>query len=515
MKAACFALFALVWLSAPALAMAAPTTDASASVSQSDAHTDAAPLFTFQSNLWINLHHFLRAVARGMPAPSDMNAADREVWDEVVARYRPYAERNVLLDEGMVAIKNTLRAVGDQDPLPEIPGEPELDDLLESAASVYRKHWWPTHDTLNRSWIAAARPLVDRYGREIAPRIAQAYGQEWPDEPIPVDVTVIGGPVGAYTTTPTHVIMPSVDPSYLGLASLEMLFHEPSHQWGRLLQKPISREAERLAKDIPRQLWHAVLFYNAGELTRRTLADHGFGTYRHYAVDLYEVLCGEGCRDLVAEHWDRRLAGERSVDEALTELVAAWPDVEARGQDPPSEPAVEAKAKPGPDPGDPGPCDSPRHRELDFWLGEWRLTWPGGQGGAPEGGTGAGTNRITPILDGCVVHERFHSEVTGLDGESWTAFDEKSGEWRQTWVDDQGSYLTFSGGIEDGFMTLYGPERTTPDGYPFRLRMRWTDVTDEGLTWRYQRTVDGGSTWSDAWVIRYERMPGADAPAKR
>lgn len=152
-----------------------------------------------------------------------------------------------------------------------------------------------------------------------------------------------------------------------------------------------------------------------------------------------------------------------------------------------------------------GPCDSPRERELDFWLGDWELRWPGGQGGAPEGRAGTGTNRVTRILDGCVIHERFHNDVTGLDGQSWSTFDPRTEEWKQTWVDDQGSYLTFSGGIDDGVMALYAPERATPEGRPFQMRMIWTDVSEDSLTWRYQRTVDGGAMWTDMWVISYER----------
>jgi hypothetical protein len=78
---------------------------------------------------------------------------------------------------------------------------------------------------------------------------------------------------------------------------------------------------------VPPQLWHAVLFYNTGELTRRELAGHGIDGYVERAVknDVYRNLCGEGCRDRVAAAWNRRLAGEVSVEQALDALVASWP----------------------------------------------------------------------------------------------------------------------------------------------------------------------------------------------
>ena len=46
------------------------------------------PLFAFQSNFWVNLHHFARAAARGMPAPGELSAAERSTWDAGVAFYR-------------------------------------------------------------------------------------------------------------------------------------------------------------------------------------------------------------------------------------------------------------------------------------------------------------------------------------------------------------------------------------------------------------------------------------------
>lgn len=162
-----------------------------------------------------------------------------------------------------------------------------------------------------------------------------------------------------------------------------------------------------------------------------------------------------------------------------------------------AQPAQEERAR---------PCDTPEGHQLDFWIGEWELAWPAGQGGASEGEEGRGTNAISRTLGDCIVYEQFESETTGLSGRSWSTYDPRSGQWRQTWVDDQGSYLTFTGGLRDGRMELYGPERTTPDGRTFRMRMIWTDVTEDSLTWRYQRTTDAGETWTDAWVIQYRRV---------
>lgn len=67
------------------------------------------PLFSFHSNLWLNLHNFIRAAARGGPPPTGLSEGARQTWAAGVEFYRPYATRDVLRDQGMVAIKNALR----------------------------------------------------------------------------------------------------------------------------------------------------------------------------------------------------------------------------------------------------------------------------------------------------------------------------------------------------------------------------------------------------------------------
>ena len=288
--------------------------------------TGTRRLFAVQSNFWINLHHFIRAVVRGMPAQAQLTAEERAVWDAGVATYKQYAARDLLMDEGMVAIKDALRRVPNDQTPPEFPNEPQLRSTLIAVAPIYRKYWWPAHDTLNRSWIAAVGPFVARYGPKLSGLVAGAYGETWPNEPIPIDLSIQAGPVGAYTSYPPHTMFSSIDRSNQGLASLELLFHESSHQWGRRLQRIIAESADARKKKVPPQLWHAVLFHNAGELTRRTLAADGITWYVPYGVpQVYTDLCGEGCREAVAKAWNPHLDGTVTMEAALDDLVAAWP----------------------------------------------------------------------------------------------------------------------------------------------------------------------------------------------
>ncbi len=140
----------------------------------------------------------------------------------------------------------------------------------------------------------------------------------------------------------------------------------------------------------------------------------------------------------------------------------------------------------------------PRALQFDFWLGEWDLTW--------EGGTG--TNSISRILDGQVIQERFASHVTDpatppLLGLSLSVFVPELGMWRQTWVDNNGSYMDFTGGFADGKMTL-SMDRTV-NGQPATYRMVFYNIAGNSLDWDWERSEDDGQSWQLQWRIHYRR----------
>jgi hypothetical protein len=143
-------------------------------------------------------------------------------------------------------------------------------------------------------------------------------------------------------------------------------------------------------------------------------------------------------------------------------------------------------------------CQSPEADGLDFWVGTWDLEWD------TANGTATGTNTITREQNGCVIQEQFAAE-TGFAGGSWSVL--TPGGWRQTWVDNAGGYLLFTGVTDDdGRVTeMRQAPFENPQGQMQTNRMVWEDVTDESLVWRWQASLDDGATWADRWVIRYTR----------
>jgi hypothetical protein len=287
----------------------------------------ADALFAFHSNAWLNLHHILWSRGDGAPLPADMPEDERAAWVAGIEFYAPYSKRDLLFDDELIATKEALRYAERKESLDELAIDSGVKATLQRLMPIYRRHWWPAHDRTNREWIAAVRPLLDRHGPAINEALARAYDVTKPDNPVWVDVSVRAGPNGAYETGPagvTHVMISSVDSGYRGYAALEMLFHERSHAWGRVLARTIFAAAKEQGVRVPPQLPHAVLFYTAGELTARELKRDGIN-YAHFAQGaIYSRMCGTDCQDKMALHWTPRLEGKRSIEDSLSALVATF-----------------------------------------------------------------------------------------------------------------------------------------------------------------------------------------------
>jgi hypothetical protein len=140
---------------------------------------------------------------------------------------------------------------------------------------------------------------------------------------------------------------------------------------------------------------------------------------------------------------------------------------------------------------------------LDFWLGTWTVSWPEGRG----------TNTIRRILDDAVIEERFEcvdDDGSRLTGRSHSLLDRADGQWRQTWVDSSGAYLDLVGVEVNGRISFV--RSVVLDGQPVRQRMVWLDVSPDDFRWEWQRSTDGGDSWSVQWALDYRRADGTDQP---
>ena len=340
------------------------TTNPTSPAASSAAHV-TQPIFQFHSGFWLNLHHFLYLQARlregelisrndsskpagstGAAAPpakdSAANPPDAPAGQAAVDYYaKNLAHRDLLFDNGMVLIENRL---ADLEACPDLSGyqapacssglRPEMITALEGAAPIYRARWWATDDQRNREWMAQVTPYIHSMGSLVAEQLEAIYHANWPKDPTRVDVVTYAGPFGAYTTLdPTYVTVSSTDPRNQGLSAFEILFHEASHQLATSVQDAIVKVCHQEDIPIPRDLWHALLFYTTGEVVRRTLARSEApstpsaahpASYTPYAArnGLYTRGWEDYQRALIA-YWQPYLDGRDTFDHAIASVVAA------------------------------------------------------------------------------------------------------------------------------------------------------------------------------------------------
>lgn len=150
------------------------------------------------------------------------------------------------------------------------------------------------------------------------------------------------------------------------------------------------------------------------------------------------------------------------------------------------------------------PCSGPEYRQLDFWVGDWDAEWDNA-----DGSIGAGRNRISRDEFGdCVIYERFSTDQfspNGYRGMSVSMFHAPVGQWRQTWVDDQGGYFALVGGPVEGEPYSFEVVNTRITETAPHLRMIWQDVEENSFVWRWQIRRSEDEEWTDQWYIRYTR----------
>jgi hypothetical protein len=282
--------------------------------------------YRLQSNPWVNLHQRLLHEARFETAPpAALSGEDLSAWKKAVETYHAFlGKRNPIFDDELIGVNAALSQTstpGLPDSIPEAASA-----ALEAAMPLYRSVQWEEDDRANRFWIAVAEPMLASAAEELAGAHAKAYGMPFPRR-ILVDVSPFAWEYGAYTVgegESAHAVISSTDRGTQGFAALEMLMHEPSHAIVAPTSGAIGADLARAADELgvkPRwNLWHAILFYTSGELTRRALAKRGVSDYQPYIAGMYERGFG-GFRQPLETHWQAYLDGRVSREVAIRQIL--------------------------------------------------------------------------------------------------------------------------------------------------------------------------------------------------
>jgi hypothetical protein len=152
------------------------------------------------------------------------------------------------------------------------------------------------------------------------------------------------------------------------------------------------------------------------------------------------------------------------------------------------------------------PCaaDS-NYQRLAFWVGDWDV----------YDSTGAhyATQRVRAVLDACAITAEWTGPV-GDKGLSLSAFDRRTGDWRQVYVSNQvpspsGVAVRRSDPSYRGPGIRFIPLLDPPAGDSARARMTIMPLSGRRALQQFEDSRDGGETWHTAFKAEHRLQPTA------
>ncbi len=303
------------------------------------------PHFAFYSDFATNLNDALIAAggARNDGAPElfhdgseeescfvDLPSSARTGWDLAVDYYAKVISPNSWLGRQQYLLRADLAGF-DQEFDAGARRFIEIAQGIRMAATpAYEACRWSLQDAENRRWIDKLIPQLSAHESAITGRLEQLYQTPWHGLPIRIDIVSAALPVGANTfdNPPHSLISSSIEDS----DQLEIVHHEASHTLMRRedpMQQALAKAARELDIELPRDLWHVVLFYTTGETVRRILeaaGEPGYTPYM-YRYNLWNGRWGK-YRNAIEKTWPAYLDGQRTLSQAASDLLRALAETE-------------------------------------------------------------------------------------------------------------------------------------------------------------------------------------------
>jgi hypothetical protein len=134
-------------------------------------------------------------------------------------------------------------------------------------------------------------------------------------------------------------------------------------------------------------------------------------------------------------------------------------------------------------------------RQLDFWLGDWAVTYPGVS--VPS------RSKVYLELDKCLMVESWEGGK-GHSGKNMFAYSEDDKSWHGMFADNQGRVHVFEGKVAPGAAEFVGPS-SGPDGQAFLNRIKVVRMSPNKVEQTWEKSSDKGATWTMEFRGEYSR----------
>jgi hypothetical protein len=145
---------------------------------------------------------------------------------------------------------------------------------------------------------------------------------------------------------------------------------------------------------------------------------------------------------------------------------------------------------------DAGACsENSQSRQLDFWLGDWIVTYPGMPGSA--------ASNVSLDLNQCLLVERW-AGGKGHNGKNMFAYSADDKSWHGMFADSQGRVHVFEGKVAPGSAEFSGPS-VGADGRTVLNRIKVVRVSADKVEQSWEKSMDHGATWTMEFRGEYSR----------
>jgi hypothetical protein len=134
-------------------------------------------------------------------------------------------------------------------------------------------------------------------------------------------------------------------------------------------------------------------------------------------------------------------------------------------------------------------------RQMDFWLGDWIVTYPGMPGSTDS--------KVYLELGKCLIVESWGGG-TGHSGENMFAYSPDDKSWHGMFADNQGRVHVFEGNVSEGSAEFLGRSRG-PNGEAVLNRIKIVRVNADKVEQSWEKSIDNGSTWKTEFRGEYAR----------